>query len=248
MGPVRSFLPLLLLLATACGPTLVELRPVPAEGQDLTWVGGTGLLRATGQAVDVTVAPAGDLGAGRYPLEDLIPLFMQVRNVGAARFDVAESSVAVTAGNPKHPAGRQRVRVLRGREMADRALNDASVSNGIIGFFAITDLVMTTAAVAGARTPEQQEEAMYMAAQSGAVLAAQSDAAAALLQHRLGIASRVLQRTTLQPGQEVRGLLLVERPKLPGCSTASRPLSCRLEVAIAAGGEKLLLVFDEQGE
>jgi hypothetical protein len=29
---------------------------------------------------------------------------------------------------------------------------------------------------------------------------------------------------------------------------SSRPLSCRLEVAIAAGGEKLLMVFDEYRE
>jgi hypothetical protein len=227
---------------------VVELRPIPADGQDQTWLGGTPLLRATGPTVDATVAPAGDLGAGRYALGDLIPLFVQVRNVGAARFDVAEGSVTVTAANPKHPAGRQRARVLRAREMADRALDDAAASNGIIGFFAITDMVVTTTAVVGAKTPDQREAAADLSARNGALLAAHADSADALLQHRLGVASRMLQRTTLDPGQEVRGLLLVERPKVPGCSMSSRPLSCRLEVAIAAGGEKLLMVFDEYRE
>jgi hypothetical protein len=97
MNPTRkAVLAIALLSATACvTPARLAMQPRQAAGQEVRWNGATPVLRSTGKAASVAVAPSGD-AAGRHEMSSRASFLIVVRNETDGPLSLGGSGVAAS--------------------------------------------------------------------------------------------------------------------------------------------------------
>lgn len=262
-------------LISGCAPVLVSLDPLPHDGQDATFKNGTPVVLSRGAESDVALSPKAG-ATGRYAFGPRIYVMVAVRNRSAGRVEISEASFTVHAG----PAP---ARIVQAIEVEDSALSDASWAHAMNVFkttaasmatydagtttfssSSTSDVRGTTGGSTGTVTTTTAgtsysagavAQARRQVAADGVARAEAIDAQKELL---LRAAAAMLQRSTLDPGESIGGVIILEPDRANSCRrivevwrdpetkfTGEVPGPCKLVFQAKVGVDTHSITFDE---
>jgi hypothetical protein len=271
MRTPRRIAVLALVAATGCARTLAYMDPVKAPGQEVLYRDGTPIVLSHGPHSEVVVEPkAGP--TGRYRVERRMYFMTAVRNLSGARVEVSEANFTVTGnGGP--------ARVVRAVEIEDeinRSAAWAQVMNAFAGaansMAAASAGTTTFSGTVGGASFSGTAHNEGAAQQAQRQVAAETAANAAAIRERQGVQHRqlsyVIQRNTVESGDSIAGVLVVEPPRATACKVMTSPGEpgvpatvytravpaippgygpgpCRMTVTVSVAGDAHAISFDE---
>jgi hypothetical protein len=248
-----------LLPGCAMTATMVTAEPVHFEGQDVVYKGGAPIVMSRLESSDVVIAPR--VGpSGRYPAENRIFYMVAIRNRSPGRIEISEASFSATAnGSPTW--------VVRAVEIEDAAISDAAWAQSMNAFAAgvaalgasyagtttrsgTARVTSSTGHVSGTVKYAEQSynrgQAVQAQRQVAADARANSEAIQAREQAQLDQIATLIRRTTLEAGEPISGIVVIEAPRYGACgipgatvgrggpATSEGPCSLRIQVRVGA--------------
>lgn len=224
-----------LALLVACSSPFLRPEPEQLANQDIFYRSGIASVASRGSRSTVVARPVTS-STGRYTMKTRIDYVLAIRNSGPDRVDVGEASVTAVANTTP-------VHVFTAIEIEDLVQRDASVAQTI-------NLVTGALRIYVARSNTQRAAAVEDTVENQWAIEASR-------QERLGRLSVALQRTTLDPGDSVVGVVEVEaerRQVCPHTVVISRENQvqyqeagpCRWTISVRVGDDVHVFVFNER--